>query len=278
MNRVSSKQVALGLGAACALAAAVYGEERPTSVESSRAARAGQEARRCVPGPGATGAPRSVEQVVELANSLPMPVTIACLIESLDRPLKVFATRSAASLQSSTGPKDPRYFIFSLPLLIAVTSDGPGADLVEMSVLQPGNQRSVKAELRFPLSGKVSAALPYERIRQGAGTTCSFFCHSAEARDLDVPHAEAFVSRAIRPAPDTEVSLAFLKSVQSECGSAASSPRCELLQAILAGGDAVRAEFPAEMPRASSDVRPRALGRAERELARRPLRGPIISA
>lgn len=207
-----------------------------------------QQARRCMPGPGATGSPRSVEDVVALINTLPKPVTASCLVESLTPPLKVFAMRSTASLQFSMSQDDPRWFILFWPLIISVTSAGPGSEVVEMSVVQPGNQLSLKAELRLPIDAPVSNALAYERIRLGVGTTCAHFCHQHEVRDNRITHAEAFLSKAIRPSAHFEVSLAYLEKVRSVCKSPEESLRCDLLHAVLVHGKAVREEFPADMP------------------------------
>lgn len=206
------------------------------------------EARRCAPGPNATGSPRSIEQVVDLINSMPKPVSVACFVQSLDPPLRVFASRSVASLQLSTGPKDPRWFIFSLPLIMSVTSDGPGADLLEMGVLEPGNRRTLMGELRMPIRGEIEHALPYDRIRQGVGTTCGFFCHQDEVRDAGVPFTEAFVSKSIRASADSEVTLEFLRGVLAQCKTPTASARCELLHALLVSGRAQREDFPADMP------------------------------
>ncbi len=211
------------------------------------------QARRCAPGPNATGAPRSIEQVVDLINSLPKPVSVACFVESLDAPLKVFASNSVASLQLSTGPEDPRWFIFSLPLIISVTSDGPGAELLEMGVLQPGNRRTLLGELRMPVQTEIKHALPYERISEAHGTTCGFFCHQNEVRDPSIAFAQAFVSKAIRAAADSEVTLESLRGVLSRCKPPSGQPaqpsaRCELLQALLVTGRGQREDFPADMP------------------------------
>jgi hypothetical protein len=211
-------------------------------------AAAGGKVSRCVPGPGATGSPKNIEQLVDLINSLPKPVTIPCVIESLDRPLGFFATNSTTSLQLSTSADDPRFFIINLPLLISITSDGPGADLLEASVLHPGNKLSLKSEIHFPVSKNISYARPYERIRLGAGTNCGI-CHGGEARDPAITSTEAFASRAIQPFVDSEVTLARLRELQSECQPDANRKRCELLDAILEHGPVRRQEFPADMPR-----------------------------
>jgi hypothetical protein len=202
---------------------------------------------RCVPGPGVSGAPRNIEQMVALINSLPRPVTIPCVVESLERPLHVFATNSVASLQSSAGPSDPRLFIFKPPLILSVTSGGRGATLLEASVLQPGNLRSLKAELRFPVFDTVPQGLAYSRIREGDGTACGFFCHGAEEQDARIPFAEAFISRAIRPPLSSEVSLETLHKLRAQCQPQTHRERCELLQALLGHGDVQRQDFPAEM-------------------------------
>ena len=206
------------------------------------------EPRRCAPGPNATGAPRSIEQVVDLINSLPKPVTVACFVESLDAPLKVFASNSVASLQRSTGPEDPRWFIFSLPLIMSVTSDGPGANLLEMGVLQPGNRRALLGELRMPIQAEINYALPYNRILEDVGTSCRFFCHQNEERDPRIHFAQAFLSKSIRASPDSEVKIDAVRSVLSRCKSPSASPRCELLHALLVTGRAQREDFPANMP------------------------------
>jgi hypothetical protein len=241
--------VVVGLIGACIAAALLallnaQGQLRTPGLATAEAA----QTRRCAPGPNATGAPRTIEQVVDLINSLPKPVTVACLVDSLDPPLKVFASNSVASLQLSTGPEDPRWFIFSLPLIISVTSDGPGAELLEMSVLQPGNRRALLGELRMPIRAEIKHALPYDRIRNGVGTTCGFFCHQNEERDPSIRFTEAFVSKSIRAAASSEVTLDFLRGVLSRCKSPTASARCELLHALLVTGRAQREDFPADMP------------------------------
>jgi hypothetical protein len=101
-------------------------------------------------------------------------------------------------------------------------------------------------ELRFPISGNVSSARPYERIRLASGTTCGL-CHGAEVRDAKIPFAEAFISRAIRPSATDEVTLESLHQLKSECRPETNRSRCELLRALLAHGQVRRQDFPEEM-------------------------------
>ena len=241
--------IAVGLIGACLIAGLLtmlyaQGRLRVPDLASAHAA----ELRRCSPGPNATGAPRNIEQVVDLINSLPKPVTVACFVESLDAPLKVYASISVASLQRASGPEDPRWFIFSLPLIMSVTSDGSGANLLEMGVLKPGNRRTLLGELRMPIQTEIKHSLPYDRINEDVGTSCGFFCHQNEERDPSIPFAKAFVSKAIRASADSEVTLDSLRSVLSRCKSPSASPRCELLNALLVTGRGQREDFPADMP------------------------------
>ena len=241
--------VVVGLIGACLVAALLALLDAPGRLRApGLASAAAAQTRRCAPGPNATGAPRTIEQVVDLINSLPKPVSVACFVESLDPPLKVFASNSVASLQLSTGPEDPRWFIFSLPLIISITSDGPGAELLEMGVLQPGNKRALLGELRMPIETEIKHALPFDRISKDGGTTCGFFCHQNEERDPRIRVAEAFVSKSIRAAASSEVTLDFLHGVRSRCKSPTASARCELLHALLVTGRAQREDFPADMP------------------------------
>lgn len=235
---------ALALTACAVSIALAQGSPRPAGPQ---AASAKPPAARCLPGPGASGAPRNIEEMVALINTLPRPVSIACFVESLDRPLKIFATNSRASLQLATSPSDPRVFIFNGPLIMSVAADGRGASLLEASVLQPGNKQSLKSELRFPITEAVPPALPYGRILEGEGTACGFFCHGSEVRDARITFAEAFVSRAIRPAASSEIQLDTLHRLNAECRQPPARRRCELLQALLGHGEVHRQDFPAEM-------------------------------
>ena len=117
-----------------------------------------------------------------------------------------------------------------------------------MGVLQPGNRRALLGELRMPIETEIKHALPFDRISNGEGTTCGFFCHQNEECDPRIRIAEAFVSKSIRAAASSEVTLDFLRGVLSRCKSPTASVRCELLHALLVTGRAQREDFPADMP------------------------------
>lgn len=204
-------------------------------------------ARACVLPAGVSGSPVSVEDVVAILNALPKPVSLPCFIESLDRPLRLFASQSSGSAQPSTGPDNPRFFLFSGLLIMTVTPDGPGANLLEMAVLKPGNTMSLKAELVFPITGAVSASAPYDRVRSGNGTSCRT-CHTTEAVDPSIGFTLAYQSSAFRALPASEVTFAAARSQYDSCNPLAEPDRCELLKMIFGIGPAVRQDFPAGMP------------------------------
>lgn len=202
--------------------------------------------RACAPPRGISGAPRSIEQVVALINSLPRPVTLACFLEALERPLHLYASQSSASVQPSSGPTDPRFFVFSLPLIMTVTTEGPGVDRLLMSVLQPGNAVSTKAELEFPIGSEVALELPFARVFTGSGTSCGS-CHTNERPDPSVSAAAAYSSAAFKPLPTSEVSLSFLESQSQLCDPLQTPDRCLLLRVLFTTGPVLRADFPVGM-------------------------------
>lgn len=203
--------------------------------------------RTCVLPAGVSGSPVSIEDVVSILNALPKPVSLPCFIESLDRPLRLFASQSSASAQPSTGANNPRFFLFSGPLIMTVTPDGPGANLLEMAVLRAGGTMSLKAELVFPITGPVSASAPYDQVRSGNGTSCRV-CHTTESVDTSIAFTLAYQSSAFRALPATEVPFAAAKSQYTSCNPLSEPDRCELLKMIFGAGAAIRQDFPAGMP------------------------------
>ncbi len=195
----------------------------------------------CIPGPGTTGSPKTIEDVVVLINSLPKPVSIGCLIESLDRPLDIYGTFSSSSAQPSDGPSDPRIFIFKNTLAISVVTSGPAKDMRAFGLMLPGGV-SQKGEIRFPVLSELAITAPFDEIRSGGGTGC-VFCHANERPGVS---ANSFVSDIIRPSSFTRVSLDAMKTQSALCNSAsgASTHRCEIFKGIFNYGTVRGKEFP----------------------------------
>ncbi len=204
--------------------------------------------RRCKPAPGTTGSPDSIADVVSLANGLPFPVTAECLVEALDRPLRIEATTSQDSLQKAQGQRSPRVFVWSSDrLLISVVLDGPDRDLVEFGEFV-GPRRAIKAELEFPLTEPASLATAYDRVRnpEHPGITRCFVCHD---REEDEPGGlGARSSLALRPRPKTLVSIDELRAEHARCDPATEPARCRWLAALFAHGPVEHRPFAPELP------------------------------
>ncbi len=235
---------ALGLLASHVLACAPPADEEPAEVEEDPPQ---VDDRRCKPGPGATGSPESIVEAVDLINSLPMPVTAACLVESLDRPLFLEATQSVFSAQPSDGPESPRLFIFEGPLLISVVPGGPSRNLVEFGEFVSSN-RTIKAELEFPFSEPIEATAAFERVlhdeREDA-TSCGI-CHDAETPSVTVPGG--YESVAYRPSDDGLVPVESLNDQFERCDIATDSERCAYLEALVSHGYLVHQPFSEDLP------------------------------
>jgi hypothetical protein len=191
---------------------------------------------RCSPGPGASGSPRTIEQAVQLMNSLPRPTTLPCFIESLDRPLELYLTRSELSVQPANGARSPRTFIVKDDLLMAIVPDGELREFLEIGQLTvPG--RSIKGEIEFPLSADVTASSITDHIRFGDVSLCGG-CHGGETRPTDSFFVDgAFESAVAVPLPFYEVDLESLRREAMSCDADLEPGRCEMLGALFLHGD-----------------------------------------
>jgi len=201
---------------------------------------------RCQAPAGVTQEPRSIEQSVELVNALPKPLTLACFVEALGRPLQLHAATSNLSNQPSRGTRSPRIFVYLETLVMTVVPEGRGAHLLEFGEQRP-DLRSVKAELSFPIEENVSSSLPYENALYTEEVTGCAFCHGVEERDPSVIAGPAFVSQSFRPFDHQRVPLSNLQQEHATCDAVVEPERCALLDALFGGGDVADWEFPEEM-------------------------------
>ncbi|MBL4686120.1 MAG: hypothetical protein JKY37_16120 [Nannocystaceae bacterium] len=204
--------------------------------------------RRCKPVPGTTGSPNTIEEAVALANGLPFPVTAECFVEALDRPLRIEATESQASVQPAVGARSPRVFVWSTDALVmAIAIDGPGRNLVEFGqFVSP--RRSVKAELEFPLSAPASTAAALQRVRnvEYPRITRCFVCHDSERDESTIPGGRS--SLVIRPRPSTLVDIVSLVEQHERCDPKTEPARCRWLEAIASHGPIEHRPFDASLP------------------------------
>ena len=201
----------------------------------------------CQPPAGVSGAPTSVGEMVTLVNALPRPLTLVCLLESLQRPLHVSAVLSRISLQPATGTRSPRLFLSSGKLVSSISIEGKGSELMEFGEFVD-ETRTIKAEIAFPVMGTVEPADPYRRISDARGTSCRF-CHAFEEPALElVPFAPAYISSALRPSWPSLMELSDVRKEHQECDPSAEPQRCALLRALFEHGEVRSWTFPESVP------------------------------
>lgn len=197
--------------------------------------------RTCLPGDGVTGFPQTVEEAVALINSFPKPVSLPCVLESLDRPIDLTATSNSVSAQPAFGPNNPRIFIFRGDLSLSVVTKGDGRELLEFGLAR-GEEHTLKAEIHFPVTEDIEPAVPYERVIYQSGTTCGF-CHLDETRDPTIDFTAAFQSQLIRPASNKLVDLDYLMWSYSACDPELEPDRCAMFDSIFAHGEVRETEY-----------------------------------
>lgn len=202
---------------------------------------------RCRAPDGVSDSPQNTQQTLQLLNALPKPTTVACLVESLSRPLTIYATSSPFSAQPALSVISPRVFIKLGSLWISVVIDGDSSYLVEFGDLVAGEQpRSIKGELLLPVSEAVTPSAPYDRVKEGTGTVCGL-CHYDEHHEGSMLFDTAFSSIAFRPRPDSRVSVEALRLQSQLCDWQVEPHRCEMLSAVFGGGDVLETAFPDSM-------------------------------
>ncbi len=181
-----------------------------------------------------------------LANALPKPLTLACYLEALARPLPLHATLSQFSAQPARGERSPRLFIYFEPLIMTVVPDGIGRHLLEFGEQRAGH-RSLKGELQFPLEAQVAPGEVYEQTLFDSDLTGCAFCHASEEPDTTVPGGRGFVSQSLRPRDRERVALNFLKKELAACDAVGEPERCAMLDALLGRGEVSDWDFPQDM-------------------------------
>jgi hypothetical protein len=183
-----------------------------------------------------SGAPQSIPEALNHMNALPRPVTLACFLQSLKRPLDLYMTSSGQSLQPSPGARSPRTFIVNGPLVMSVVPDGEARNTLELGFRTTPN-RSIKTEVLFPLTAEVSPATIFERVQQGTGTLCGG-CHVAEVHtEYEAFPGGVFESDIIPPSPVFEVGLDEVRAEEAECDPQLESGRCGILAALFQYGE-----------------------------------------
>lgn len=202
---------------------------------------------RCTAPAGTTSSPQTIEEAVALLNALPKPTSVACFVESLARPLKIYASDSIFSAQPAFSTRSPRVFIKTGTLWSSVVMDGEASELIEFGYLIPGTMRSVKGEVHLPLEAPLAPTTPYQRVLFGESGTACGLCHTSE-EPVAVPGVGmAYSSTAFKPRDDTHVRISNLRLEAATCNWQREPTRCELYSAIFGGGEVVEELFPEPM-------------------------------
>jgi hypothetical protein len=197
----------------------------------------------CVAPSGVSGSPRNLPEAVALLNALPRPTTLACFVEALERPLRVYMTSSNQSLQPSPGPRSPRIFVVNEPMVMSIVLEGEASTTLELGY-RTTQTRSIKTELLFPLQREVNSVNLFDGVKQDDNervTRCSQ-CHTSETQFFDPElQADVFESDLYPPFEVYEVDIESVRAENESCDAVAEPERCELLSAIFDHGDVVAA-------------------------------------
>ncbi len=195
--------------------------------------------------PEGMGSPSSIEDAVALIDALPKPTSIACVLESLDRPLAITATQSERSAQPAVGAESPRVFIIQGAFTMSVVVDGLGADRLEFAT-DVGDGLSVKGELLFPIEDPLEPSDPYTTISREPGTSCGA-CHDLEQAWDTVDGVAVFASEALQYPDEDHISTGYVRALASSCDVEVTPARCEMLTALFAHGDVETQRLPENM-------------------------------
>lgn len=187
---------------------------------------------------GVSASPRTIAQAVALMNALPKPTSIACLLQSLERPLEVYLTSSGLSAQPAPNARSPRTFLIRDQLILSVVPDGASASVLELSFrTSPG--RAIRAEIPFPLSADVTAASMIQHVQIGRFSMCGG-CHTNEFRTADEffdSSGGAYESDVIAPFPPFQIDLQTFREEAQDCDPSREPRRCANLSALFDHGE-----------------------------------------
>ncbi len=218
-----------------------------------------------------------IASVVEWINAMPKPLTLACFIASLPRPITYNATESTFSAQPSIGRHNPRIFIKEDKLWLSfVTQEGlakkedpitgavsaiwdaDNVQLLELGYEVESNrllQQSIKGELAFPVLANLPENAPYEKINMNSARTQSVCgsCHGSETVVDVIDDIPVFRSTMLRNTRATEVNHGFLVNQYLSCDPAVNTGateennewyRCQMLEAFFTKGSMLWSSFP----------------------------------
>jgi len=179
--------------------------------------------------------PTEYDEMIQLINALPKPLSLECFIANFDPPMNLMAVNSVASAQPAEGIERPRILIVRDQFVITVVPSASENPLAEFSrVVSSGV--SIKGELEFPITGPLVDSAAFDGIRSTfngeSGTTCRF-CHRNEVEQGD----GSVASEIVDPNPFQAVGVESMQSVLNECDVEATPNKCRILKAVYGRGE-----------------------------------------
>ncbi|RZA17484.1 MAG: hypothetical protein EOP10_22705 [Proteobacteria bacterium] len=181
--------------------------------------------------------PETIEAIVELINAMPKPLSVPCLIDTLDSPFYLDATDNQFSGQPAYGYENPRIFLFlGSKLIVSIVPSGPGGKVVEFGY-KTSETQTIKGELEFPVTESLALDAPYTYIlnRERDGTVCGT-CHFPEARAPDGFPETAYTSLLVKPLNGYDVQLETLQNLNKACETTAGE-HCPVIQSLFVRGN-----------------------------------------
>lgn len=190
--------------------------------------------------------PETVGDVVDRLAALPSPVSVSCYASSLPRPLPLEASEDIFSAQPAVGRDSPRLLVWYPKITLTFATDGFGAQYLEMGEETEG-ERSIKAEIVFPVTLPFDEAAAYDRVRISDGTSSvCIMCHGDE---VEVAPG-VFASEPFRPDPMRVVNLGHVETLADACPKEPTDDRCRMLRAIFDHGRVEHTPLPEHWPTA----------------------------
>jgi len=201
---------------------------------------------RCHAPDGVSAAPKTIFEALTFIDSLPRPVTVPCAVEALERPMSIIGSTSPFSAQPAAGDEAPRIFAIYDTLVLSFVADGDGSHVLEFAEERP-NARSVKAELKMPVTAELVFTEAFEHLEMETGSVCGS-CHKNEQPAWDIKYANAFESQALRPTPNDVVDLYTIFEQAEACDEETTPDRCEIYDALFYRGEIEDGDFPRPLP------------------------------
>lgn len=221
-----------------------------------------------------------ISDVVDWINAMPKPLTLACFVASLPRPLIYNATVSLFSAQPSVGQHNPRIFVRFGKLWLSYVPqetvayidnpdtqttesiwDADGIQLLELSLeveTDYTDPQSIKAELAFPITKTLAQSAPFAKVsysRTGTSSVCGS-CHASERVIDHIDGIPVFRSAMLRNSLNSEVGHGYLINQYLDCDpniNTSSSElnnewyRCQMLEATYGFGSMQWESFRADI-------------------------------